>query len=539
MRPARILSFIFIFLLSFFAFKTAVFAQTTPLNTDPNVPNNLHTVTQNVMIEVTSSLTCLLAGVDAANPGAKCLGIDPQTHKIGYVENSGGAIGVMGNLIAMTFTPPIHTGDYIAYLGNNFGIAKGAYAANAPNGIGFEGISPLINVWIAFRNLTYLLFVLVFIIIGFAIMLRVHIDPRTVMTIENQIPKIIIALILVTFSFAIAGFLLDIMYLGIYLVANIFGQIDKQIADSINQVVSATNPIQAANSLASGVGGIGNISQKGAEATGAFFGGIFDNLFGRIIVGGIMGFLGNMGIDRLADTVGILKFAGASTIYGIIGTTLAKGIATVISAGAGGLLAPQIMGFVGGIIAFLVIIIAILFALFKLWFTLLQAYVFLLIDIVFAPFWIIAGLLPGSNLTFVSWLRETGAEIIAFPATIVMFLLGKLFIDEFANVDNPFVPPLIANPAGHVIGNFIGLGIILMTPNVVNMMKGWLKAPRFDITAITAAIGVGAGALTTTPRQALGLGSALRAAQLTKGGGLLERYRAFEGELRFPGTRQH
>ena len=39
-------------------------------------------------------------------------------------------------------------------------------------GIGFEGLSPLLNIWKAFRDIAYLLFVLVFIILGVAIMLE-------------------------------------------------------------------------------------------------------------------------------------------------------------------------------------------------------------------------------------------------------------------------------------------------------------------------------------------------------------------------------
>src|SRR5258708_4115893 len=134
MRPARLLGFLLIFLLGFFVFKNVAFAQTPLANTNPDVPNNLHTWTQNVMIEVASSLTCLIAGVDPINPSHQCLGIDSKTHKIGYVQSGGGAIGAMGILIAMTFTPPAHTNDYIRYLSSNFGITKPAYAANSTQG---------------------------------------------------------------------------------------------------------------------------------------------------------------------------------------------------------------------------------------------------------------------------------------------------------------------------------------------------------------------------------------------------------------------
>src|SRR3990167_10044976 len=182
-------------------------------NTNPDVPNNLHNWTQNVMIEVMSALTCQLAGVDPVNPKQSCLGADQATGKIGFLPSpqEGGAIGFMGNMITMLYTPPLHTIDYIQNLAQNFGITKPAFARLADYedtpgtpadtgptvdfGTGFYAISPLMNIWTAFRNIAYMLFVLVFVIIGVAIMLRIRIDPRTVMTIQNQIPKLIIGIL--------------------------------------------------------------------------------------------------------------------------------------------------------------------------------------------------------------------------------------------------------------------------------------------------------------------------------------------------------
>ena len=65
-------------------------------NTNPDVPKNLHTYTQNVLIETMAAVACQLAGVDPTTPDGRCLGPDPKTGKIGYVENGGGAIGFMG-----------------------------------------------------------------------------------------------------------------------------------------------------------------------------------------------------------------------------------------------------------------------------------------------------------------------------------------------------------------------------------------------------------------------------------------------------------
>jgi len=70
--------------------------QNLDLGTNSDVPVNLSTYTQSVFIEITSAASCLLSGVDPIRPDKPCLGFDPGTRKIGYVENNGGALGLMG-----------------------------------------------------------------------------------------------------------------------------------------------------------------------------------------------------------------------------------------------------------------------------------------------------------------------------------------------------------------------------------------------------------------------------------------------------------
>src|SRR3989344_3215395 len=109
--PARILFFVASFLLLFlFVTNRPALAQenqeqaqeTQTLTsapylapeTNPDVPKNLHTFTQSLMISVTSSLMCNIAGVDPLNPDGRCLGIDPESGKIGFVQGGGGALGM-------------------------------------------------------------------------------------------------------------------------------------------------------------------------------------------------------------------------------------------------------------------------------------------------------------------------------------------------------------------------------------------------------------------------------------------------------------
>ncbi len=154
----------------------------------------------------------------------------------------------------------------------------------------------------------------------------------------------------------------------------------------------------------------------------------------------------------------------------------------------------EILGFLTSLIAFIVILIALLWALFRLRFALLSAYIFLLLNIIFAPFWIFAGLIPGSPVSFGLWFRDMLSNLSAFPVTIARFLLGRVVMDSFSGTRG-FVPPLVGGFAdAKNLAALIGLGFILLTPNVVAMTKAALKAPKFDTTSIKQAIGVGTGA---------------------------------------------
>jgi hypothetical protein len=372
------------------------------------------------------------------------------------------------------------------------------------------------------------------------------------MSIENQIPKIIIGLILVTFSFAIAGFLIDLMYIVIYLVLNVFT--NPAVASGVNfgdlnaANIQGKNVIEVASNLGGGagrVGGIGSgifgIANTMALAVKDMMGQLL-NIKVKFETQGInfLNPFGNLAIwnpqhnfspfDILIDLISL--GAGSRIFLNIAHMEVIKtgipGVDALITGGqlAGKITAASAAGlaiYTGAetalrflipyLVVFLILLFVMLFALFRLWFQLLLAYISILIDVVFAPFWILAGLFPGSPVSFGAWLRDIIANLSAFPITILMFLLGKVFIESFKETASgkQFVPPLIGNPAStEVIGALIGLGVILLTPQVVAMMKDALKAPQFKYTAaIGQAVGVGAGVFPGAVGQTSQFGSLL------------------------------
>lgn len=508
-------------------------ASSTPysLNTNPDVPKNFHVYTQTVILEIASALTCQVAGVDPLNPKGKCLGLDAKTGKIGYVESGGGAIGMMGGLITMTYNIPASTRDYTSNLAENFGFSKKTYAQTAgkegdycernsdckseglfcnnysdgnggacqkdpsykaspvnsskelyANGIGLASLRPLFRAWETMRNIVYLLFVIIFVILGLGIMMRIKIDPRTVMTIQNQIPKITVALILVTFSYAIAGFLIDMMYLFMYV---IFGIGAKAIS------IQTFNPADLQNqSVINSVGGLGGI---GKLAGGASWGvvDIISSLFsagyaGKIITAIIGGIISAIAAPL---TGGLSIFAGiaAGGFLGAASGTIIKIVATAI--------------------AFLIFAIALLVALFKLWLTLVKAYIFILIDVILAPFWIAFGLFPGSSIGFGAWLKDLISNLAAFPAVLGMLILAKIIMQAVKDSGSTlFVPPFIGDPGNaSAFASLIGVAILLLTPQVVDLVKSAIKAPKSNLlTAVMQSVNAGRGIATPIVSTPLG-----------------------------------
>ncbi|MEK7605014.1 MAG: type IV secretion system protein [Patescibacteria group bacterium] len=195
---------------------------TTPLATDD------HTRAQSLLIDISSAIICQLVGIDPVDPQKGCVVLDPINHKLTYAPQQnglpqiGGILGTTSTMIGSLYTKPASTSESVRYLAQNFGIGQHIYAQDNPDNQGFKGLSSLQSTWLIMRNLAYLLLTILFVVIGFAIMIRVHIDPRTVMSIQNQIPKIVVAVIMITFSYAIVGFLIDTMWFFSYVVINTF-----------------------------------------------------------------------------------------------------------------------------------------------------------------------------------------------------------------------------------------------------------------------------------------------------------------------------
>ena len=115
---------------------------------------------------------------------------------------------------------PVSGVAYATDLVNKFSPVSSVKAQE--DGFGFTAASAVKTLWAGVRNFSYGLLVFATIIMAFMIMFRIKLSPQVVITIQSVIPKLVIAMILITFSYAIAGFLIDIMYVVVGLISLLF-----------------------------------------------------------------------------------------------------------------------------------------------------------------------------------------------------------------------------------------------------------------------------------------------------------------------------
>ncbi|MFC1646959.1 hypothetical protein ACFL1A_01615 [Patescibacteria group bacterium] len=410
---------------------------------------------------------------------------DPETARIMWPKS---AIGMTTQIMAATYdTPPASTYAFFKDFGQTLGfIPKQAHA----QGIGFTGMVPLLGLWKLFRNIAYLLLAVVMIVIGFMVMLRKKIDPKTVVTVQNSLPKIVITLLLITFSYAIVGMLIDLMYVIMFLVLNLF--------ESVGALPEPT--------------WIQGITGNSDPESIYIEGGLRENLANiRISKWQLLGIdIPTGGWSRFTDF-------GAFTLGGI--TALAGGLSMAIP-GMAIVGIPTIT--MGGLAAMGAPLFGLLFSIFKLiiWvrltFLFVTAYIQIILAMLLGPIQLLFEAVPGSN-SFASWIVNLIANISVFPVAGVMFMLANVFT-EFATAEGlvgdamwkaPYVGLINNNTA---IASIVALGLIATIPTVCGSIKEKLKAaPLVNAGpgAIVGPMGQGAGQIFQLGYQGMFIKSAL------------------------------
>jgi hypothetical protein len=281
---------------------------------------------------------------------------------VSYASKAG-AFGVANDsvLAMMTAQPQANVSEHLAqewipgYEGGTSSVYADGFSELEKSGID--------NLWSRMRNIAYLMFVLVMIVAGFMIMFRSKLGGQTVVTLGNMIPNVIIALILVTFSFAIVGLVID------------FGSLLSRISldllyDRIpDYYVNTKNP--------------------------------FSIMWGYLSTG--QASVWNDIASSLKDPLSIDSVLNITSY--IVGGAVA---------GVGGTITLVLVIIIAGIMVFGAI---------KVWITLLKSYLGILLNVIIGPIQIAISAIPGQKHMLTNWFLSVLRNVLTFPVVLAMLNL--------------------------------------------------------------------------------------------------------------------
>lgn len=362
-------------------------------------------------------------------------------------------------------TPPVSGISYTANLLKRFSIVPESYA----QGVGYQAFEPVLLLWRASRNIAYALSIIVIIAMSLMIMFRSKVNPQTVITIQSALPKLIIAIILIAFSYAIAGFVFDLTNL-------LFGLISLIVKTS----------------------GISTASPPSIQDILSYF----------------------------YDSTAFGAVGGYAFIFLIVAVAFFFLTSPLFLAG------PLAFAF-GAIVWLPILILAVMMVMtvLRIFWLLLRTYVTVIFLVILAPFQIIFGTLSERSGGFGAWLRNLFSNMIVFPTVGLMFVLAQFFfwgslfgafpslltnppfsLDPInpmginvalgGDISFPFFNSTFA-PSLNTIGFFVSFAILWLIPQAANIVRAAAQGEQFNYgTALgqATAPGIAAAKLDTQRR---------------------------------------
>jgi len=435
--------------------------------------NNLNSETGKLMYTIQSTYLCTFTG--------EICGASDHGSMEAFSKS---VIGKMSSLISLSFINPPASSSYWAYISlEGAGIVPKSYAEE---GLGFAMIKPLINLWKIFRDIAYLILVLILVSIGFMIMFRMKINPQTVISVENALPKIVVTLLLITFSFPIAGFLIDVMNLLILLIVSILsGNNSYYNTNEMQNMFFQSNLItlwELINPIPK------NIQNITGPARFAYLGDAVlavlpeqINYALHAIGSSIAIVFGTIAAVQIGDQAGITsKLDGIGTSPGGVMGKIFKGVfgIVLILMVVGLMILLLIHGF--GLIVGFFISLGVLGMVFTIFFILLRSYIQITLSIVLSPIILLFEALPGKSV-FSFWFKGLIGELITFPTVITLLLVQKVLFMTMMYPGDFWNAPFLGRLSPGSFAVIFGLGIVMVTPDIIKLVKEAIGAKPLPI----------------------------------------------------------
>jgi len=350
----------------------------------------------------------------------------------------------------------------------------------SPGGTGFSLLKPIQNFWSWSVRVVYGFLLIIVIIIAFAIMFRQRLSGSVEVTVQNAIPAIALAMILVPLSYAISGLFIDFITVG-------------------------TNAVHAF--LIGAPGSPGNTLYTNS--------GVDENLY--------KGPLGNetptpdrgyypddIRVDwlRARDRINVSSTFGAigqdvGQVSGLNGNVIFLAIGSIVNLITGQTSDdPADFTWVGDIVQFFISIVTMWIGL-QIFVALFKKYMTIILYPIISPFIFATVAIPGNGTkSIMQYAKVMLAAALAYIVTYAMFLLTIIFTSQDFLNDVPtfasasFNPPLIglrsigigSNEMTQLLLTLIGLGIYFSIPSTLKSIDDSLGAnnplPKFLTTPI-------------------------------------------------------
>jgi hypothetical protein len=437
------------------------------------------------------AFSCLAAGVSPI--GQPCIEYSNGIPFLSY-SSSGGVIGSLAKITSLvTVSPPIRTGQYLATIGDSLGFVKDAHAQSI-EGAGNGVLEPILNLWKLSRNISYIVMILLFIIIGLMVMFRQKINPQTVISVQAALPGLVIGLIMITFSYFLASFIVDTAYLGTDIVGYYFSAAQGNPKTDLVQKTSNQNLIGIMSNLMNGFG-----KEDMTSGAASFFNQLQDPALRMVRIGlALMAYQYGSAVGPAAGSLvagGACAIGGtaATPVTGPLGAIVALG--TPICAALGGLIGGIVTGGVAaaavnidppafiGVVLWVIALAAIIFTMLRLLLKLINNYLQIIFLTITAPFHFLIASMPGRQGIATDWIRNMLCNTLAFPAVMAVFyFVAYLLGPQPDRVNLPFVTsdqlsltggvalPLFGGLDLKFIRILLAFGAIVATPSIPDII---------------------------------------------------------------------
>ncbi|MBI2314682.1 hypothetical protein HYU93_01315 [Candidatus Daviesbacteria bacterium] len=441
----------------------AYVSPTSPIYTDLLVNNLFH------------SFSCLAIGQSVI--GQPCLSYKLTKDAQGVLQGvpvlsqtnfSGGTLGaVTGLVVALYQNPPVRTADYVASISGNFGIVREAQAQVA--GSGSQVLNPILSLWQVSRNISYVLMIIIFLIIGFMVLFRNKLNPQTVITAQAALPGLVIGLIMITLSYFFASLLTDTAFLGVNVVGYYFSAAQPGASPKLVQDISNESVVSIFSRFVGQIshGDIGNAMgaiMNHFNTTVTFYTRLFAAILGFSAgnslgspIGSLAGLAGCIGFPTLVlPGVGAALGAIGAPVCSLVGG-IAGGLLTGIGLGAVAYLDPA---FTFGLVLFFIAIAVLIYTMFKLLLKLITNYLNIIFLTISAPFQFLFASLPGRQNIITGWILSMLCNVLAFPAVYAVFYFAAYLFGPTSDGGGFFGITSVLNPTdNHTIPLFGGLNL--------------------------------------------------------------------------------